>query len=178
MAISDSTNTLENFIWEEISHAFCYSHKIRKYVDNRKKYNRWSNWLIVIISTFAGISYWFSSQMGAIGATIVAILTIVKTIAPIFNQPQEELTQLNIAADFYAKYLPKMEKLLLELQNGLKHPVFCEEEFFTLKEGASQYLTITNNYYRGIWSFQEKNINTKFDEYVKRIYNESAETQL
>ena len=175
MGNPDMIDTLENYIWEEMSQAFCYSHKIRKYIDNRNKYNRWTNWIIVIISSFAGISYWFSPEMGAIGATVTAILTIVKVIAPIFNQPSQELSQLNVAADFYAKYLPKMEKLFFELRYGILHPVLCENDFFPLKEEASKYLTITNNYYRGIWSFQDKRIDLKLKEYEQRIYNQSPQ---
>ena len=100
----------------------------------------------------------------------------MKIIVPSFTQPMIELQKLNESADFYASYLTKMERLYIELTYNIKHPVFIEPEFFELKENASKYLRITNEYYRGIWWFQENKIKKQFDTYVTRIFSQASES--
>lgn len=63
-----------------------------------------------------------------------------------------------------------------EIRYNLKQPAFIEPEFFELKDKASKYLRITNDYYRGIWRFQENKVKTQFDIYVTRIFNQTSES--
>lgn len=176
MAESNFQKTVRNYIWEDLSLAFNYSKKIRIYVDNHLRYNRWSMRAIAIIAGFSAISYWFSPKLGAITAAVTALLTIMKIIVPSFTQPMIELQKLNESADFYASYLTKLEQLYIELIYNIKHPSFIEPEFFELKDHASKYLRITNDYYRGIWWFQENKIKKQFDTYVTRIFNQASDS--
>lgn len=161
----------ENFVWHEFCLAYCYNKKIRAYIDRRKKFNRWSNWAIIIISTSSAISYGQNDALGAILACIVAVAMIVKELLPIFNQDESELLKLSQAATFYAEYQVEMEQLYVALKYNHQHPIFCQEAFFKLKGKAAKYLTVTNEYFRGLPKRIDKRIQNELDNYVREIYN-------
>lgn len=162
----------DNLIWHEYCLAFSYSRRIRAYIDRRRKINRWSNWFIIFVSASSSIFYWINTTLGAVGASCVALLLIVKELMPVFNQPDSELTELHKAATFYAEYFTKMEMLLVNLRYNNLHPAFCQQEFFELKGKAAKYLAITNEYFRNLPKIIEDNINKEFDNYVRELYTQ------
>lgn len=159
-------------IWHEFCLAFSYNKRIRVYIDRRKKRNRWINWAILIASTTSAISYCSNSKIGAILAGLAAIGMVVKEIAPIFQQSESDLVELNKAATFFSEYQVKMECLYFKLKLENIHPVFCADEFFVIKEQAAEYITSTNEYFRGLPKRIENKINKEFDNYVREIYSQ------
>lgn len=89
----------ENYVWNELSTAYCYARKIRAYIDRSRKFNRWSNWIIISVSVIASVSYWSNTEVGAILSAVAAVALVLKELLPIFNQPESELI------DLYNKYI-------------------------------------------------------------------------
>lgn len=168
----------ENMIWHEFCLAFCYNKRIRAYIDHRKKLNRISNWVIITISTVSALSYWNDTKLGAVLSGAAAVALIVKELLPIFNQSETDLLELSKAATFFSSYQTKMEQLYVKLKFENCHPAFLEKDFFKIKQEASQYITITNEYYRGLPKKIDKRINTELENYVREIYSESSEPEL
>ena len=168
----------DNLVWHEYSLAFNYSHRIRKYIDLRRKFNRWSNWFIICVSVVASLSYWSNIQLGAILAGVAAVSLILKELLPLFNQPESELMELHEAATFFSEYQAEMEKLFVQLKYGGLHPVFCQEQFFKLKREAAKFLSITNDYYRGLPKYIDKKIDKQFQDYVSELYPETEHSEL
>lgn len=160
-------------IWHEFTLAFCYSKGIRMYIDTRRKWNRWTSWFIIAASTISAISYWKNTEVGAILATITAVALVLKQIMPIFHQSEFELNKLHDTAEFYARYQSEMERMYVALKYNNIHPVYIQEEFFKLKSQTAKYLTVTNEYYRGLSKKQEKRIQQEIEEYVREIYNQT-----
>lgn len=168
----------ENMIWHEFCLAFCYNKRIRAYIDRRKKWNRISNWVIITVSTLSALSYWGNTQLGAILSGMAAVALVVKELLPIFNQSETELLELSNAATFFSSYQTKMEQLYVKLKFEHCHPSFLENDFFKIKQDAAQYITITNEYYRGLPKKIDKRIDTELENYVREIYPESTEPEL
>ena len=164
----------ENLIWHEFALAFCYNKKIRYYTDRHRKLNRVSNWIVILLTTASSITFWSSNGyaiLAAILATIAALATILKELLPIFQQSDDELIELDKIASFYAKYQVEMERLFISIKYGNQHPAFCENEFFRLKSKSSEYLIITNRYFRGIPKRIDNKINKELDLYANEVFN-------
>lgn len=167
---------LSNSIWEEFSTAFCYSHKIRYYIDRKRKFNRFANGAIIVLSLTSAISFNFNLIVATFASILTAVVSVTKQIMPIFIQSDSELVELHKVATFYAEYQVKLEKIYFNIVYENVNPVFIEPEFFKIKEEAAKYLAITNKYFRGIPNKADNKINNQFDEYVKRIYNQNSGT--
>lgn len=165
---------LSNSIWEEFSTAFCYSRKIRCYIDRKRKFNRFANGSIIVLSLTAAISFNFNMIVAAVASFLTAVVSVTKQIIPIFIQSESELVELHKTATFYAEYQVKLERLYFHLVYDNAHPVFVEPEFFKIKEEAAKYLAITNEYFRGLPKKIDNRINKQFEEYVERIYNQNS----
>lgn len=81
--------------------------------------------------------------------------------------------ELNKAATFFSEYQVEMEKLYVSLKYNHLHPVFCQEDFFRLKKEAAKFLTLTNQYFRGLPNKIDNSINRQLDNYVNTLYNQN-----
>lgn len=111
--MADFYDVTENMIWHEFCLAFCYNKRIRTYIDRRKKWNRYSNWAIIVISTVSALSYWNNTKLGAILSAVAAVALVAKELLPIFNQNETDLFELSKAATFFSSYQAKMEQLYI-----------------------------------------------------------------
>ncbi len=64
-----------------------------------------------------------------------------------------------------------MERLFISIKYGNQHPAFCENEFFRLKSKSSEYLILTNRYFRGIPKRIDNKINKELDLYANEVFN-------
>lgn len=148
--MADFYEITDNLIWHEFCGSFSYNKRIRAYIDRRKKWNRLINWAVIIISTVSALTYWKDTKLGAVLSAVAAVTLVAKELLPIFNQSETDLLELSKAATFFSAYQTKMEQLLMKHRYEHCHPAFWGSDFFKLKEEASQYVTITNEYYRGL----------------------------
>ncbi len=150
LIMADFYEVTDNRIWHEFCVTFSYNKRIRVYIDRCKKWKRRVNWAVIIISTVSALIYWKDTKFGAFFSAVTDIALVAKELWSIFNQSETDLLELSKGATFFSAYQTKMEQLLMKHRYEHCHPAFWGSDFFKLKEEASQYVTITNEYYRGL----------------------------
>lgn len=156
-------------VWEEVNLAFSYSKKIRLYNDIHRKRNRHADAILLILVCFTSISFLINNIFPIIVSIMSSVAVILKQLLPIFRQSENELSILDNAADFFAKYLVDMEQIFYNLTHGIESPDECSNAFFKLRKSSTDYYTIVNQYYRKFPKKLDKQIKKELDEYAKRF---------
>lgn len=158
---------LTNKVWEEAELAFSYSKKIRIYTDRRRNRNRLADAIIILLVCFTSFSFLIDGHFPLFVSILSSIAILAKQMLPIFIQSESDLSKLDNAADFFAKYLVDMDKFYYNLMHGISTPDECSNDFYKLRKSSTDYYTIVNRYYRGLPEKYNLKVKKEFDEYTK-----------
>lgn len=159
-----------NRIWEELKQAKANIICIQLYVDKRRSHNRWYNAFIALTSSAGALGYLLDELIPLIASVVVGFVSIAKSIAPNFLQPETELSELDAISDFYVQYMNRLEELWYEYDQDITDEQATMKRFFQLKNTECEKESAMNRGIRHISRHVQEQINAKAEEYINRVY--------
>ncbi len=159
-----------NRIWEELKQAKANILCIQYYTNNRRKYNRYYNAFIAIMSSFGALGTLIDISIPIFTSFIVAFASIIKSILPNFLQSEPELSGLDSISDFYVRYMSELEYIWYRFYHGLITEEDAMKSFFKLKDTENDKQSVMNKGIRSISKKEQKRIDDEADEYINRVY--------
>lgn len=158
-------------IWEDLKEAKTYQLSCLYYVDKKRKFNRWYNFVIIIIAGIGAITFFLNYWCTFASTIATFLLEIVKSFVPAVCQSEKELVELDNIATYYGESLHKLEALWTEYESG-----FYEKDQTVLKKLSSirkneaEKETRMNRLIHSLSHKEDKKIQDQVDEYLKSKY--------
>ena len=168
--------TIRNRIWEELYWSKLCILCIQRYTARHRRYNRWYETFIALTASAGAFGFIKFTVAPLISILIIGFVSVAKAIFPSLIQKEEELSSLDVIADFYVEYMMQLEHLFYQYHNNL----FSEdedindnkaaEEFFIFKEKECDKQSQMNKLLRKIRKKEYVSLNKAATDYVNRVF--------
>ena len=159
-----------NRIWEELKYARSNIICIQRYTDNMRRRARAVNAFVVFCSVGGSLGGSWNKWAAVIGASLVAVASIIKSLLPNFIQSEQELSELDRLLDFYSKYMNNLERLWYEYDTNTIDEKTAMSRLFSLKEDECDKYSVLNKGVRNISEEEQKKIDQRCTDYINRTY--------
>jgi hypothetical protein len=159
-----------NRIWEELKQTKANIVCLQRYTDKGRMRLRIADALIVSFAAIGALGGSYCHLIAVIGASAVAVMSILKPFIHFVIQSEQELSELDRLMDFYAKYFNKLEKLWYEYHNDKIKEDEMIDKLFAMKEEECDKYSLMNKGIRSISETEQNKINEECAEYINRVY--------
>ena len=164
-----------NRIWEELKQAKANIICIQRYVDKNRFYNRLYNGFVAITASAGAFGYLLNELIPVIASGLVGLVSIAKSIAPQFLQPETDLSELDAISDFYVSYMNKLEELWYEFDQDITDEHTTMKKFFLLKSTECEKESAMNRGIRYITKHDQLAIDDEATRYIDSVYFKKLE---
>jgi hypothetical protein len=159
-----------NRIWEELKQTKANIVGLQRYTDRNRKRLRQFNSLIVVFAFAGALGGFFTHWIVLIGFSLVAGVTILKSLLPNLIQSEQELYELDRLIDFYTKYLNDLESLWYKYTNEIIDEKVMIGCLFEMKKDECDRHSLLNQGIRSISRTEQEDIDKECSEYINRVY--------
>ena len=159
-----------NRIWEELKYAKVNITCIQRYTDKMRRRARAVNAFVVFCSVGGSLGGSWNKWVAVIGASMVAVASIAKSLFPNFIQSEQELSELDRLLDFYSRYMNGLERLWYEYNTNVIDEKTAMSRLFSLKEDECDKYSILNKGVRSISKKEREEIKNDCNNYINQTY--------
>lgn len=161
---------VRNKIWEEIKQAHANVLCLTWYTDHQRKFERWYQLFIAIVASGGTFGYLKYEFLPLVSSAIIAFASVVKSLSPLFRQPEKELCVLDGLMDYYNQYMNELEHLFYQFDHKMTNEEETIQKVYELKKEESLRQSTMNRLVHFIPSSRLKKIEKKSNDYINKVY--------
>ena len=164
---------VRNEIWEEMKKAKTYQESCLYYVDKKRNFNRIYNLAIIGVAAIGGPTFFLNHWCAFVSTIAASVLETIKCFIPVVCQSEEELVEIDSLAIYFGNTLQKLEVLWNNFEcNKEKVEVATSKELTKILKDSNERITTMNKLIHSLNKSEDKMIQDKADDYLKRKFYE------